>query len=104
MALLQQLKNLPATFGLLAGHVLDILLKLAKSNNSTCLHFVTDRYLDHSIKSAEREKRSSGGTEIFRTYSDDQNVPKQWKKCLSASTSKKSLINYFFFRSGLLVI
>ncbi|XP_071822275.1 uncharacterized protein [Apostichopus japonicus] len=96
MALLQQLKNPPATFGLLARHVLDILLNLARSNNAMYVHFVTDRYLNKSIKSAEREKRGVGGTEIFRIYSDDQSVPKQWKKFLSASTNKESLVKYVF--------
>lgn len=56
MSFLQQLKDPPATFVLLSKYILDILLSLARSNSSKYDHFVTDCYLDLSIKNAEREK------------------------------------------------
>lgn len=77
MVLLQQLQNAPSTFRLLAKYVLHTLLNLARSNNPTYVYFVSEGYMEKSIKNAEREKLVARETEIIKIYSDDQWVPKQ---------------------------
>lgn len=59
MVLLQQLQQIPlATMGDVSDHVLKTIL----SNGQEFIYFVTDQYLEHSIKSYERAKRKQEGT------------------------------------------
>ncbi|KAJ8048475.1 hypothetical protein HOLleu_00804 [Holothuria leucospilota] len=96
MALLQQIKCSGITFGVLADQILRMLLSFARSNGSKFVHFVTDRYMNNSIKNAERVKRGSCGVELIKIYADEQSVPKQWKKFLSGGSNKEALIEYLF--------
>lgn len=50
MATLQQLNNIPSTFGELADIVISNLKRMAIFIKSNCVHFVTDRYPADSIK------------------------------------------------------
>ncbi|KAJ8048480.1 hypothetical protein HOLleu_00812 [Holothuria leucospilota] len=96
MALLQQIKYSGITFGVLPDQILRMLLFFARSNGSKFVHFVRDRYMNNSIKNAERVKRGSCGVELIKIYADEQSVPKQWKKFLSGGSNKEALIEYLF--------
>ena len=59
MVLLQQLEKVPlATF----GDVSEYILRRILSHNALTTYFVTDQYIDGSIKSYERERRAQSGT------------------------------------------
>ncbi|KAJ8033832.1 hypothetical protein HOLleu_24196 [Holothuria leucospilota] len=75
MALLQQIKYRGVTLtGLLADHLLRTLLPSDRSNGSKFVHFVTDSYMNNSIKNAERVK-SSCGVELMKIYANEQKCP-----------------------------
>ena len=98
MAMLQQMspKNMPHTMGQLADKVLKQLVCLACSNESTVIHFVTDRYPEVSIKNAERQHRAASGSQKIHISKPDQLIPKQWKKYLAHGYNKENLVNFFF--------
>ena len=68
MALLQSLKNLPATLGQLAQKILDQLISSAISHKSTRVDFVTDTYPAISIKGIERSRRTGKNSEVINIY------------------------------------
>ncbi|KAJ8021224.1 hypothetical protein HOLleu_38360 [Holothuria leucospilota] len=70
MAMLQMLKNIPDTFGLLGEHVLKQLIYQTIAVGST-------------------------GSHVMKIYSPDQKVPSQWKKFLSNGKNKENLIEFF---------
>lgn len=92
MALLQMLKarNIPETFGQLADVVLKNVIDIAVYNKSQRVDFVTDRYPTVSTKNAERLHRAASGTYTVSILSDQQKVPKQWKKFMSVAFMKNS--------------
>ena len=96
--MLQQMspKNMPHTMGQLAEKVLKQLVCLACSNESTVIHFVTDRYPEVSIKNAERQHRAASGSQKIHISKPDQPIPKQWKKYLAHGYNKENLVNFFF--------
>jgi hypothetical protein len=96
MALLQMLKarNIPETFGQLADVVLKNVIDIAVYNKSQRVDFVTDRYPTVSTKNAERLHRAASGTYVVSILSDQQKVPKQWKKFMSVGSNKERLVEF----------
>ena len=78
------------------GEVADYVLKKITMGNGRIAFFVTDQYVEYSIKSMEREKRSSGGTMRVDVLRRDQNVPKQFSKFLGSPENKTSLVKILF--------
>jgi len=84
MVLLQKLPPTLATFGNLS----DYLLKKILSGGSRVAFFVTDFYLENSVKSMERDRRAATGS--LR----DQAVPKQFSRFLRNSENKLELLDF----------
>lgn len=96
MAILQTLSVLPATFGELAKDLLVKIVNMAVFSNCSRLDFVCDRYPSQSIKNLERDRRAIGGTHVIRLYSEQQRVPRQWKKFMSSGENKEELMKFIF--------
>ena len=96
MAFLQTISSIPLTFGELSTLILTQIIKIAVSLRCSRVDFVCDRYPDTSIKNLEREKRAADGAQVFKIYNDQQKVPKQWKKFLSAGENKEEIQKYLF--------
>lgn len=96
MAVIQQLQNTSVTFGDLAMQIFKTILKLAKDFKCTRADFVSDQYPDLSIKSAERDKRSTAGVQIIKISHAAQKLPKQMKKFLASGKNKEELIAFCF--------
>ncbi|GBM65011.1 hypothetical protein AVEN_68937-1 [Araneus ventricosus] len=94
MAMLHQLKCVPSTFGELARTLLKQLVNIATELNCTRVDFVTDSYPDISIKQGERSRRSAVGVQLFKITSENQPIPKQWKKFLALSVNKEAIITF----------
>ncbi|MEL7340934.1 MAG: hypothetical protein AAGM67_10640, partial [Bacteroidota bacterium] len=91
MVILQQLKpESMSTFGDISAHILARIL----TGNANTVYFVTDQYLENSIKEMERHKRASQGIIRFQLNRREQKTPKQWKKYLSHSQNKIDLIKF----------
>ena len=58
------------------------------------IDFVADRYTQQNIKNAERSKRATQGVQKVHIFRKEQNLPKQWKKYLSAGENKESLVAF----------
>ncbi|XP_071849790.1 uncharacterized protein [Apostichopus japonicus] len=84
------------TFGEFARQVLDILLSVTRTGKCKRIDFVTNRYLPLSIKSVERQKRSSSGEIRVRIVSSKQKKTMQWKKFLANETNKTELVEFLF--------
>jgi hypothetical protein len=96
MAILQTLTVLPATFGELATDLLAKIVNTAVSLNFSRVDFVCDRYPEKSIKNLERDKRAVGGTNVIRIYSEQQRVPRQWKKFMASGENKEEIMKFIF--------
>ena len=96
MAILQTLTVLPATFGELATDLLAKIVNTAVSLNFSQVDFVCDRYPEKSIKNLERDKRAVGGTNVIRIYSEQQRVPRQWKKFMASGENKEKIMKFIF--------
>ena len=96
MALLQTISSIPLTFGELSTLILTQIVKIAVSLRCSRVDFVCDRYPDTSIKSLGRGKRAADGAKVVKIYNDQQKVPKQWKKFLSAGENKEEIQKYLF--------
>lgn len=96
LAVLQMMKDIPTTFGMLAEKILHIIISSARKVNATRVDFVCDTYPSISIKNIEREKRSSVGVTRIRIGSANQRVPRQFKKFLSLGENKMSLVEFIF--------
>ncbi|CAB4002634.1 Hypothetical predicted protein [Paramuricea clavata] len=96
MALLQMLKarNIPETFGQLADVILKNVIDIAVYNKSQRVDFVTDRYPTVNTKNAERLHRAASGIYAVSILSDQQKVPKQWKKFMSVGSNKERLVEF----------
>lgn len=82
MALVQQVHNIPPTFGDLANQILKSVLKLAEKFKCKRVDFVADRYPNISIKGMERERRASTGVQLIKISHLNQKMPKQFKQFL----------------------
>lgn len=98
MAMVQEMspRHIPTTFGKLAEYLLKQLVNLALSVRSNVIHFVVDTYRNDSIKKVERGRRSIGGSVLTKIYSEEQQVPHQWKKFLACGDNKAELIRFLF--------
>lgn len=90
MCLIQQLQQPLNTF----GDVSDTILRRITSNNVSRIFFVTDQYLDGSIKSCERDNRAKVGSIRISAQRRNQKVPKQLKKFLSVGENKIDLVRF----------
>ena len=90
MVLLQKLPQVQTTF----GEISDSLLKKIVKSTSRVTFFTTDNYLQNSIKSMERDRRSGHGAIKLKVMSKDQVAPKQWKKFLRDSENKINLVKF----------
>ena len=67
---------------------------IAEYSKRKCVDFVCDRYPNESIKNLERDRRAAKGIQLIRIYSDNQKVPRQWKKFLSSGENKEELLKF----------
>ena len=81
MVLLQKLPKILKTF----GDISDYILKKLIHGSTRVAFFVTDYYLEDSIKSIERDSRSAYGTIRMKVMRRQQVIQKQWKKFLQNS-------------------
>ena len=99
MAELHQLTlPLPKTFKELSTMLQSKIVSKATRHGCKEVHFVVDRYLDTSIKSNERQNRSSKyqGAASIKIYGGHQHVPRQWKKFLAVADNKTALLQFIF--------
>ena len=93
MVLLQKLPKMLKTF----GDISDYILKKVLRDPARAAFFVTDYYLEDSIKSMERDSRSTYGTIRMKVVRREQAIPKQWKKFLRNSENKLDLIDFLLY-------
>ena len=87
------LQKLPPNLGSF-GEVSDYLLNKVIGGTASTNFFVTDYYLDDSIKSLERQRRSAIGTIRVQALRRDQRKPLQFKKYLQNSENKTELVKF----------
>ena len=92
MVLVQKLPKILKTF----GDISDYILKKLLHESTRATFFVTDNYLEDSIKSMERDSRSAYGTIRMKVMKRQQVIPKQWKKSLRNSENKLDLIDFLW--------
>ncbi len=91
MVLLQQLASIPLdTFGDVSEHIFNRIMK----GNSDTVYFVTDQYLEHSIKEIERRRRTTSGTIQIKLERRNQKTPKQFKRYLNDLKNKIYLVKF----------
>lgn len=96
MAILQQMQNIPNTFGELAIDVINYIINLSTSYRCKNVHFVTDNYPSISIKNSERERRSDGSGSVINIRSPCQKLPKLYKKFLTNGQNKEALVQFIY--------
>ena len=79
MCLIQQLPPGLNTF----GKISDLILKRIASNHPQQVYFITDQYLDNSIKSCERNRCGASGDVRITAARKNQPSPTLMKKFLS---------------------
>ena len=87
-ALIQALTAIPSTFGEIATHTFSSLPQ------SACVHFVTDTYIEDSIKNCERLRRGSSADNACLVRGSATTVPRHWKSFLNCNENKRSLIRF----------
>ena len=90
MVLLQKLPKILKTFGDISDYILRKLL----CGSTQVAFFVTDSYLEDSIKSMERDSRCTYGTIRMKVMRRQQVLPRQWKIFLRNSENKPELIDF----------
>eukprot|EP00794_Sanderia_malayensis_P021054 gene21054-23110_t len=91
MALLQQVASIPLdTFGDVSDQIFNRVMK----GNSDTVYFVTDQYLEHSIKEIERRRRTTSGTIQIKQERRSQKTPKQFKRYLNDPKNKIDLVKF----------
>ncbi len=92
MAILQSMREIPATFEELATAVFDSVVP--QRGLARRVDFVTDRYPNISIKNPDRTKRASQGAVKVKITGAGQKCPKKWKKFLSSGENKRVLTRF----------
>ena len=90
MALLQSMKNVPATLKEIANTVLKALM----IRNARQIDFVTDRNPDISMKNTERNRITAERSLLAKITGGKQRQPQQWKKFLAHGKNKSTLIEF----------
>ena len=90
MVLFQKLPPTLATF----GEISEYLLKKLLSSSGRITFFVTDFYLQNSIKSVERQRRSAIGSIKINIINRCQQKPKAWTKYLQNPDNKIQLVEF----------
>ena len=94
MALLQSMQTkMCKTFADLSMLVLKRLLS-AQHCSARRVDFVTDSYLEQSIKSLERHRRSDSSCVRTRINSREQRCPGQWSKYMRMTENKKDFVDF----------
>ncbi|CAB4021755.1 Hypothetical predicted protein [Paramuricea clavata] len=89
MVIIQQMASLSlARFGEISEYV----LKRITSRPGKVIYFVTDQYLDDSLKGSERQRQAASGSIWIHLTRRDQKRPKQFKKYLSDGVNKVDLL------------
>ena len=96
MAILQTIKTISSTFGELAHKLLIMVVEIAVKSEAKRVDFECERYPAQSIKDFERAIRGERGTQLIKIFSSLQNVPRQWRKFITAGESKEELIKFPF--------
>ena len=97
MAFIQQMQNIPSTFGQLAKKILVDIMRLANKNGCSRIDFVCDCYPEVSIKNCDRVRRtSSSGSQVIQIAKWEQKTPRQYKKFLASGENKEHLIQFLF--------
>ena len=89
--LVQKLKGNQKTFAELADHALSVVMK--EGAKAKRIDIIFDVYKEISVKRAERLKRGSAEGTQFKNIAAGHGIH-QWRKFLSSSYSKQSLINF----------
>ena len=84
MVLLEKLHPNQTTFGEVSDYILAKIVI-----GTSRVPFVTDNYLNQSVKAIERERRSTYGTIRIKVMGKEQVTPKQWKKFMRHTDDKK---------------
>ncbi|XP_046556095.1 uncharacterized protein LOC124265368 isoform X1 [Haliotis rubra] len=92
MALIQQQRQIPETFGDFACIILKKRVSMGLKHKAKRVDFVADRYQANSIKQFERSKRANLGETKVRINRKDQKMPKQFKKYLANGDIKEGLL------------
>ena len=95
-AILQTLTSVPDSFGELSKQLLVKVVNYARGSKCKRVDFMCDRYPQQSIKSLERNHRSTQDVQKVKIYSMAQKVPRQWKKFLSCGENKEELIKFIY--------
>lgn len=82
MVIVQTMKDVPQTFGILAEKIIQRIINSARSSNASRVDFISDQYPTISIKNLERNKRAESGSTLVKISSQSQKVPRQFKKFL----------------------
>ena len=88
MCFIQQLPPGLNTF----GDISDLILKQITSNHAQQVYFITDQYLENSIKSCERNQRGASGDVGKTAARRNQPSLKQMKKFLSNRKKQTDLV------------
>ena len=92
MVIIQQLASMSfETFGEMSEYVLKRII----SHPGKIVYFVTDQYLDDSLKGSERQRRAASGSIRVQLSRRHQKRPKQFKKYLSDGVNKVDLVKLF---------
>ena len=76
------------------GDISDYILRKIMKAPSRVSFFITDYYLEDSVKSLERRCRSDIVLIRIKASRRDQRVPKQFNKCLRLSQNKVDLVKF----------
>ena len=96
MVVVQTMKDVPQTFGILAEKIIQRIINSARSSNASRVDFISDQYPTISIKNLERNKRAESGSTLVKICSQSQKVPRQFKKFLSLGKNKEALIEFIY--------
>ena len=93
MVMIQQLESASlSTFGEMSEYALK---RITSHPGGKIVYFVTDQYLDDSLKGNERRRRAASGTIRIQLSRREQKRPKQFKKFLSDGVNKVDLVKFF---------
>lgn len=82
MALLQQMRNIPATFGEVRDQVLNRVIEIGMKYDAKHIYFVTDCY-------HPKDHPKAHGAQLMWITRSEQQTPKQFKKYLSCGKNKE---------------
>ena len=91
MVLTHKLPTALTTFGDISSYIIK---QITIHQEMNCVFFVTDNYLENSIKDTERIRRGTDGLINIKRIHCDQKKPKRFNKFLADSNNKVELIRF----------